>query len=268
LLYDLPSELISAKIIKKISENLKAPIYNFLKIINELRYVLLISRRFCFCTFFMLIQLHNQSYAMRNETFLMFLSQKAPELVSFFLELPDNYIKLNEYNRFGTTALMFACQNNNIDNIQNIETYVELGALVNLINKDGWTALICACYYQHNPTLIQLLIEQGAIVDHVDNKGITALGYACHKECDDVVRVLLENDANVNFTYKLTGWTPLIYACYKQDNIEIIKLLLDYGADVNYKSVFHNATALTGALKRKNRDIIELLLNYGAVSQQ
>ena len=56
--------------------------------------------------------------------------------------------------------------------------------------------------------------------------------------------------------------TPLIYAAYN-NNIEIIKLLLNSDADID-KQNSAGRTALMSAAYNNNREIIELLLDYYA----
>ena len=84
-------------------------------------------------------------------------------------------------------------------------------------------------------------------------------------------RFLLNKGANVNYQTK-KGWTPLILASMKKyGNIEIVKLLIERGAEVNaeaedpgYSHDRGRFTPLMFAVHINREDIAELLLNNGA----
>src|SRR5690242_1443895 len=59
------------------------------------------------------------------------------------------------------------------------------------------------------------------------------------------VRALLAKGADVNAKSPY-GATPLFFAC-DRGNLEIVKLLLDRGAEVNVQDTFYNSTALSWA---------------------
>lgn len=67
-------------------------------------------------------------------------------------------------------------------------------------------------------------------------------------------------DVNAKFRY---GATALSYAC-DRDNVEVVKLLLNAGADPNVKDTFYNATPLSWASQKGNAEIIGPLLEKGA----
>lgn len=58
------------------------------------------------------------------------------------------------------------------------------------------------------------------------------------------------------------GYTPLHRACYN-NNVEIAKLLIQYGADVNARTLMQ-WTPLHSAAKWSNADCMALLLQHGA----
>ncbi|HKW98437.1 MAG TPA: ankyrin repeat domain-containing protein [Bryobacteraceae bacterium] len=76
------------------------------------------------------------------------------------------------------------------------------------------------------------------------------------------VKALLEQGVDVN-TKSPYGATGLFFAA-DRGNLEILKLLLDHGADVNVKDTFYGATALTWASMKEHVDVIRLLLDKGA----
>lgn len=67
----------------------------------------------------------------------------------------------------------------------------------------------------------------------------------------DIARLLLDHGAYVNWIDG-EGVTPLILASFK-DHIELVQLLLDYGADITVHDQW-NQTALDYALRRGESD--------------
>ncbi|XP_014227268.1 uncharacterized protein LOC106652688 [Trichogramma pretiosum] len=79
-----------------------------------------------------------------------------------------------------------------------------------------------------------------------------------------VLKLLLENNADVSATCEYHGTIPTtILGMNSKDSIEIIKLLLKYGMDVNLKDNW-GRTPLHIAVKRARLEEIEFLLLHGA----
>jgi len=79
----------------------------------------------------------------------------------------------------------------------------------------------------------------------------------------DVVGVnrLLDDGANVNARTRYDS-TPLFFAC-DRGHLEIVRLLIERGADLNVKDNFYNATALGWAMNKKHDAIVALLIEKG-----
>lgn len=72
----------------------------------------------------------------------------------------------------------------------------------------------------------------------------------------------INHGADVNF-HDQYECTPLYYAI-QCNHPEMVKLLLDYGADVNSKNSYYGSTMLHYALHYNYPEIVKLLLDYGA----
>lgn len=98
-------------------------------------------------------------------------------------------------------------------------------------------------------------------IDKKDNYRETALTWSSGNNFIEMVKLLLENGADVNARgrYKETALTIASY----NNNIELVKLLLDNGADVNAGNKY-GYTALMWASTKWNKDIVKLLLDNGA----
>lgn len=92
----------------------------------------------------------------------------------------------------------------------------------------------------------------------------TPLSAACQAGNIDVVRKLLEHGADVNLQAAKIA-TPLVTAC-REGHIEVVSLLIEYGADLNLQDneslIGH--TPLTAACEGKHFSVVEKLLEAGA----
>ena len=107
---------------------------------------------------------------------------------------------------------------------------------------------------------IQFLVQNGA----VPNGEILLL--TMERQRFDLAKQFIESGTDVNYQYPLTrndadGMTPLLYAA-KWGNFELVKLLVEKGANINSKAV-NGDTVLS--LSRNNGDIHKFLLDNGAI---
>ncbi len=76
------------------------------------------------------------------------------------------------------------------------------------------------------------------------------------------VRKFLASGVDVNAKTEYGG-TALAFAC-DRGNVELAKLLIENGADVDTKDSFYSATPMSWAMMHGHLDILELLVNAGA----
>ena len=158
----------------------------------------------------------------------------------------------------GRTRLMNAIMEND-DRVCYI--LLESGANPNAQDKDGWTPLMYACRYAQTSTVIQLLFEYGAKLDAKSNYQISVLQIAAaysknrkvlatvleqaanlklnlqdsfitalkEERSEEFIGEYLKYNLNLNSMYK--GKTPLMYAAEYYESTDVIKLLLEKGAD-------------------------------------
>jgi ankyrin repeat protein len=107
---------------------------------------------------------------------------------------------------------------------------------------------------------VKLLLDKGAdpnaIDDDSDNVLINATLFAS-KEC---MKVLLEKKASTNFKNKF-GQTALMCCTHDLDKL---KLLLQYGADINAKANSGNTTLLIACVGKNQYEVVKFLLDKGA----
>ncbi len=112
----------------------------------------------------------------------------------------------------------------------------------------------------HKCSTLQTLFNLGANFNLIDHYGETALFEAVYFSKVECVNKLLEYGANPNITYSYNnedgttnaiefGTSPLILASSR--NLEIVKLLIESGAEVNYKTESNISSAIVSLLRKK-----------------
>ena len=173
---------------------------------------------------------------------------------------------------------------------------IALGADVNYIHDDGWTALSVACSKGHKevvrillragadvnkPTatdlhfsplmlasakgfteLADILIAAGADVHYARPDGANALGFAVQESHAAIVSALIAAACDVNRP-RPNGVSNLIFACAK-GLAAVVAVLIAAGADVNYAMPSNRDTACMAASVVGFSECLQLLLDAGA----
>lgn len=143
--------------------------------------------------------------------------------------------------------------------------------LDHLINdtEDEISNLALLAIQNNQEQMLDILLKAGADIDTRDTEYVSPLDLALGKQNSSLVRrVLKEIPELVNEPVESVGTsiiTPLIFAI-TIDNVEIVKTILEAGADVNFRPA--KGTALEQAqelsFKKNSPEIIRLLKEYGA----
>ncbi len=131
----------------------------------------------------------------------------------------------------GTTALHWAIYNNHLPLV---EALIAAGADVNVMNDYGSTPMSEAATLG-DYAIVKALLDAGADVNSPNADNQTALMIVVRSDNIDTARLLIERDADVNATEKYQGQNALILAA-AQSQPEMVKLLLDNGADPNSRA--------------------------------
>ena len=159
-------------------------------------------------------------------------------------------------------CLFEAVKNQDVIGVQDIlKSKVDL----NIRNRRGFTPLHVAVdlgYFN----IVKILVKNGANLDTIDyNDERTPIYTAVFNGYYGICKYLLENGANVN-PYDAHFCGPLLCAVILC-RVDLVKLLLSYGALVNAYYLFNeddHETPLQMAIKYQNLEIIKLLLENGA----
>ncbi|MEO1218887.1 MAG: ankyrin repeat domain-containing protein [Bacteroidota bacterium] len=157
---------------------------------------------------------------------------------------------------------------------------LEHGANPNSVDRTlGWRPLVRPILKQ-DLAMVKLLMSHGAnpYLPNYDVEGTPCLYRALVQPCTarlDLVRLLFdyvvdkcmtdaygaEIETDINFRFK-DGTTPL-HVAVLQDDIELIRLILDLGSDVDPEDILGNRP-LHMAIVANSQPIVELLVRYGA----
>uniref|UniRef100_A0A6P7GCT2 Serine/threonine-protein phosphatase 6 regulatory ankyrin repeat subunit C-like n=1 Tax=Diabrotica virgifera virgifera TaxID=50390 RepID=A0A6P7GCT2_DIAVI len=110
---------------------------------------------------------------------------------------------------------------------------------------------------------VQQLVEGGALINEMDYDGCTALHIAVHSKLTDIVKYLVEKGADVNAIEVTRGRSPLHYATFNND-LELVRLLTESGANVQYSSTDVDIDMpILFAVEVGNREIVKYYLENG-----
>lgn len=122
--------------------------------------------------------------------------------------------------------------------LEDIKKALDAGADINSRDEDGFTPLMNATWRpktkQFREDSVRFLIEHGADVNAVNEYNHSAIFWACWFASVQTVRFLINAGADVNVQHDNSGNTPLHIAHQRDEgNLEICKLLIEAGANVN-----------------------------------
>jgi len=191
------------------------------------------------------------------------LTKSSPD-ISFVHQLIMEYgadVNMTNDEKGDANALFVVSASNNTELI---EILIGHGADINFQNKFGVTPLQTAVVNE-NVEAVRTLLKMGAIPDLTNHSGYTALLLASEGDEVEIVKMLLEAGANPNITENDEDGTALHRTVSKQSqaNVEIAKLLIQGGADLNYRNTEGN-TALHWASGNNKLTIAKILVEAGA----
>ncbi|UVI30522.1 ankyrin repeat domain-containing protein [Paenibacillus spongiae] len=172
--------------------------------------------------------------------------QSSEELLRRAQELADNVHQLRR-------DMVEAVRAEDLDKITSLVSSDM--ALVNARAGNGETAVLMSAYYRANE-IRKLLIDNGAELSIFE---AAAVGNT------NRVKELLERSPGLHLNYSVDGFTPLGLASYFGHE-DTVRLLLDYGADVNARSKDGNFNymAIHSAIASNYEHVVRTLLESGA----
>ncbi|XP_071177445.1 putative ankyrin repeat protein RF_0381 [Mytilus edulis] len=178
------------------------------------------------------------------------------EITCLLLEKNAN-VNLTSYE--GYSPLYFSCIHNNI---AEAEMLLKKDANPNVINETGESLLIMSCKQKH-VEMLDLLLQHNADVNYCHYMGETALYFAFKIGSIDIMRRLLNYHAHWNVCSHERDFF-LHRACVK-GQYDIMNIILEYNTEIDInKVIFNDETLLHTSLKNGHIEIGKLLLQRGA----
>lgn len=164
-----------------------------------------------------------------------------------------------------TTEELFYAVQDPATTLSKVQSLINSGADVNAYDTEhGETVLMWASAKTQDPEVIHALVKAGAEVNHITEEGISALALACLKPDYKITKALIDCGADVNIC-NAGHWTVLMSLVSRPNpNIDIIKLLVQAGANVNKQNRAGATPLLLAAGKTENPEVINILIKAGA----
>lgn len=170
--------------------------------------------------------------------------------------------KIDAGDERGRSALLVATY---LDNVEAARALIAAGADVNAKDDREDSPYLYAAA-EGRTEILKLTLAAGADLTSTNRYGGTGLIPAAHHEHPEAVRELLQTAIDVDHVNKL-GWTALLEVMILGDGssgyIEITRMLVDAGADVNFADK-DGVTPLAHARRQGFQEIIAILEKAGA----
>jgi len=136
-------------------------------------------------------------------------------------------------------------------------------------------ALHVAFRFLNQREIVSFLISKGAEVNHVDNNGMTVLMNAVKYAPLEVVDDLIQSGANVHsvgpddvtamsVALNMFDKYMRIYNRVGMCFLEIMRILVEAGADVQSESMYRTCNAIKAAITAKREDLVQFFVDHGA----
>ena len=119
--------------------------------------------------------------------------------------------------------------------LEQVKALLKQGVACDVVDQDGHTALMFAAFNGHSEIVI-LLLDAGAKIDKRDSLDRTALLYCATGPFPETAKILLDRGADPNTVDSNEHFSPLMHAA-AEGHLEVVKVLIAYGADRSLKDV-------------------------------
>ena len=181
----------------------------------------------------------------------------------FYNKNEGDPILLARHGLRDSTPLWQAADSNNMDLVK---LFVEAGADT---NAGSWP-LLCQAVDRNNIDIVEYLIDHGAKVNYPEDWGPLQEASALQIDNIEMIKLLLEKGADINGG---TLMPALHTAIFKGPRKDLVELLIQQGADINVKDGWGHNTPLYYSIgnmlsttnnDNSNVDIMKLLIDNGA----
>ncbi|WP_072994045.1 ankyrin repeat domain-containing protein [Pseudozobellia thermophila] len=169
----------------------------------------------------------------------------------------------NAVDADGNTALLIAAERNNLEVVS---YFAEKSNDIDHSNGKGQTALALALQ-NNSADVVSYLISKGADVHVKDGKGNNLASYLMGsrgKPRDFDAKVAALKDKGFDFTRLQADNSSIWHLAVSKNNLEVLKKVSAFGADINGKDKDGNTPLHYAAMKTENAEILKYLIAEGA----
>ena len=179
----------------------------------------------------------NQADIDGNTAFINASYMNDVEIINF---ISKYVLNINHINKKGQTALMKAVKNNSYE-VLNLLLKKKSNIFLKDKNHNTLVYYLIESYNKKNPDAfnkkIKRLVAEGLNIDYPQSKGETIWHLAVKRNDLKLLKKIAEFSSSLN-KYNEQGLTPIHIAAMKATDVEILKLLIELGADSNLKTDF------------------------------
>jgi len=99
--------------------------------------------------------------------------------------------------------------------------------------------------------------------NHLNNSDQSALSSTWYYKNVEIIKYLIEKGADLNQPSKWTKET-YIFKYTKSENLELVRMLLENGADPNCRDIYDETFLFKVCVEEGGLEMIKLLVEYGA----
>ncbi len=184
------------------------------------------------------------------------------DIITYFIEKGND---VNAVDENGNNAFINAASRNNIEVLQLLKKHLKD---INAVNKKGQSALTLAV--EHNsPEVVKYLIDNDAEVAVLDADGNNLAFYLFNqyaprnkKDFEGKLEILKSN--GLDLSKKQGNNDNLYHLAVSKESIDLLQLASSYKVDINAKNNEGNTPLHLAAMKAKDTEILKFLIENGA----
>ena len=180
-----------------------------------------------------------------------------PVAIKVLIEVGADLKAPTIYNK---TLLHLVAENNENPNI--LKMLIDAGADLEARDDEKQTPLHLTAKFNKNPDVIKALLDAGANLEAQDKDKRTPLYWAVSFNNLPAIKILI--NAGANKARVKDKWTPLHWAAAYNKSLDVVKSLINTGADLKAKDKDKRTPLHVAAAHNENPDIVKLLIEAGA----
>jgi ankyrin repeat protein len=150
----------------------------------------------------------------------------------------------------------------NRGSLPHVKLFISKGAVIDDPNEKGNTPLWMAAYKRY-PCIIDELLDEGADIDYTNIKGNGPITGVCERGLVKVAEQLMARGADI--TKPNVNGDTYILICCRNGQWEVLKYLLDHVTEefVNFKAHIDGFNAIMASAEQNRAECIRVLFEYG-----